>query len=168
MMNTASLQTAFVVTMTITTSLAGAGSEDPVAAVSPGFVLQTATSSEFLSVQGIAPQQNDAQSSQRPRSSRRQALLQTAHGQSMQEQALKDLGSALEAHGLVPLVALRMGCGLSQKALCEATGLPQPHISRLENGKVNNPDGATLQRLASAMGVSMDDVLAAIQQGAKT
>jgi DNA-binding Xre family transcriptional regulator len=167
MMNKANLQSAFVVTMTITTSLAGAGSEQSVVSVSPGFVLQAATSSEFLPAQGVGPQQSEAQSTQRPQSKRRQALLQTAQGQAMQAQALKDLGTALDAHGLVPLVALRMRCGLSQKALCEASGLPQPHISRLENGKVPNPDGATLQRLAQALGVRMDEVLSAIQGGAK-
>lgn len=108
-----------------------------------------------------------ARSTKRPQSKRRQALLKSAEGQAMQVQALKDLGSALDAHGLAPLVALRMRCGLTQKALCVATGLPQPHISRLENGKVPNPDGATLQRMAAALGVSMDEVMAAIQQGAK-
>jgi DNA-binding XRE family transcriptional regulator len=153
--------------MTITASHAGAHSEPLSAAVSSGFAVAAATKSTYLPAVGLAPVKADARATQRPLSKRRQALLQTAEGQAMQVQALKDLGGALEAHGLAPLVALRMRCGLTQKALCEATGLPQPHISRLENGKVLNPDSATLQRLAAAMGVSMDEVMAAIQQGAK-
>lgn len=166
MMNKANLQSAFVVTMTITASHVGVRNEPLAAAVLAGFAVSAATKSTYLQVVGAAPLQVDSRSTQRPLSKRRQALLQTAHGQALQVQALKDLGSALDAHGLAPLVALRMRCGLTQKALCEAAGLPQPHISRLENGKVPNPDGATLQRLAVAMGVSMDDVMTAIQQGA--
>jgi DNA-binding XRE family transcriptional regulator len=151
--------------MTVTASLVGHSSEPQVSAVTRGFVMPTATKSAYLPAVGGASDLADAGTTARPQSMRRQALLQTAQGQAMQLQALKDLGSALQAHGMAPMVALRMRCGLTQKALCEASGLPQPHISRLENGKVPNPDGATLQRLAAAMGVSMDDVMAAIQQG---
>ena len=102
----------------------------------------------------------------RPASRGRQALLQTDAGQAMQHRALKNLGDALDQHGLAPLAALRMRHGLTQKALCDASGLPQPHLSRLENGKVPNPDSATLERLADALGVGMDEVMRAIQQGA--
>jgi DNA-binding Xre family transcriptional regulator len=102
----------------------------------------------------------------RPTSRRRQALLQTEAGQALHQRALKDLGGALDQHGLAPLAALRLRHGLTQKALCDASGLPQPHLSRLENGRVTNPDAATLERLAAALGVSMDEVMKAIQQGA--
>jgi DNA-binding XRE family transcriptional regulator len=165
MMNTVSLQNAFVMTMTVSASLAGPSSDPQASAVTPGFAVAAATKSIYLPAVGVSPQQADVLSTQRPLSKRRQALLQTAQGQAMQVQALKDLGGALHSHGVAPLVALRMRCGLTQKALCEASGLPQPHISRLENGKVPNPDGATLQKLAAAMGMSMDDVMAAIEQG---
>jgi hypothetical protein len=167
MMNTVNLQSAFVVTMTITASHAGVRSEPMAAAVSAGFALPAATKAAYLPAIGSAPLLVDSRPTQRPLSKRRQVLLQTPQGQAMQVQALQDLGEALDAHGLAPLVALRLRSGLTQKALCEATGLPQPHISRLENGKVPNPDGVTLQRLAVAMGVSMDEVMSAIQQGAK-
>jgi DNA-binding Xre family transcriptional regulator len=167
MMNTVNLQSAFVVTMTITASHAGAHSDPMAAAVSAGFALPAATKAAYLPAIGSAPLLVDSRPTQRPLSKSRQALLQTPQGQAMQVQALQDLGEALDAHGLAPLVALRMRSGLTQKALCEATGLPQPHISRLENGKVPNPDGITLQRLAVAMGLSMDEVMSAIQHGAK-
>ena len=152
-------------TMTVSASLAGPSSDPQASAVTPGFTVAAATKSNYLPAVGISPQQADVLSTQRPLSKRRQAVLETAQGQAMQVQALKDLGVALQAHGMAPLIALRMRCGLTQKSLCEASGLPQPHISRLENGKVPNPDGATLKKLAAAMGVSMDDVMTAIQQG---
>jgi DNA-binding Xre family transcriptional regulator len=165
MMNTVSLQNAFVMTMTVSASLAGPSSDPQAFAVTPGFAVTAATKSIYLPAVGVSLQQADVMSKQRPLSKRRQALLQTAQGQAMQVQALKDFGGALQAHGMAPLVALHMRCGLTQKALGDASYLPQSHISRLENGKVPNPDGATLQKLAAAMGVSMDDVMTAIQQG---
>ena len=45
----------------------------------------------------------------------------------------------------------REEAGLTQEALEKQTGLPQSHISRLENG-VHSPSSATLKKIASATG----------------
>lgn len=50
--------------------------------------------------------------------------------------------------------ALREKAGLSQVELADRTGLPQSHISRLENGK-HSPSRYTLEKLAEAMGVDV-------------
>lgn len=103
----------------------------------------------------------------RPSTRRRDALLKTPEGQALHANAMSDLGAAFEAHGLSPMAALRMKKGWSQKALCDASGLPQPHLSRLENGKVPSPDLSTLNKLAQALGVPLAQVLTAVEQGAK-
>jgi DNA-binding XRE family transcriptional regulator len=41
--------------------------------------------------------------------------------------------------------------GLTQESLAELTGLPQSHISRLENG-LHSPSSATLEKIAKATG----------------
>ena len=165
MMKTVNLPHAFVVTMTVTASLASASSETNQTAVMPGFTHTASTQSTLLPTVRLRPATTEVHTG-RPTSSRRKALLETQAGQAMQQRALRDLGDALDHHGLAPLVALRLRQGLTQKALCDASGLPQPHLSRLENGKVANPDSATLGRLAEALGVTMDEVMEAIQQGA--
>jgi DNA-binding XRE family transcriptional regulator len=48
----------------------------------------------------------------------------------------------------------REEAGLTQDALEQATGLPQSHISRLENG-VHSPSSATLEKIAKATGKPM-------------
>ena len=48
---------------------------------------------------------------------------------------------------------------MSQKALCDATGLPQSTVSRIEKGEVAAPI-ETLDQLARAMNVSLSLVLA--------
>ncbi|GAB3423043.1 MULTISPECIES: helix-turn-helix domain-containing protein [Giesbergeria] len=113
----------------------------------------------------LRPLARNPAKTQRPTSRRRAELLATPAGQEMARAARESLGTALQSHGLASLAALRLQCGLSQKALSEACGLPQPHLSRLENGKVPNPDAATLEALALGLGVSVDKVLAAIRQG---
>lgn len=102
---------------------------------------------------------------QRPHSRRRAELLATPTGQAMAREARESLGTALQSHGMAPLAALRLRRGLSQKALSEVCNLPQPHLSRLENGKVSNPDAATLETLSRGLEVTVDEVLAAIRQG---
>ena len=164
MMKTVNLPHAFVVTMTVTASLASASSEGNQTAVMSGFTHTASTQSTLLPAVRLQPATTEVHTG-RPTSSRRKALLETHAGQAMQQRALKDLGDALDQHGLAPLVALRLRQGLTQKALCDASGLLQPHLSRLENGKVANPDSATIGRLAEALGVSMDEVMKAIQQG---
>lgn len=48
----------------------------------------------------------------------------------------------------------RESAGLTQEALEAVTGLPQSHISRLENG-VHSPSSTTLQKIANATGKPM-------------
>ena len=45
----------------------------------------------------------------------------------------------------------REDANLTQEALASSTGLPQSHISRLENG-VHSPSSATLEKIANATG----------------
>lgn len=47
---------------------------------------------------------------------------------------------------------------LTQKDLSHMTGIPQPTISQLEQGKLN-PSYKTIQRLATAMGKKVQVVL---------
>lgn len=148
--------------MTVTASLAfpANGAQQPV--VTPGFQsVQTVTQAP----QGLRQLARNPAKTQRPTSRRHTELLATPAGQEMARAARESLGTALQSHGLAPLAALRLRRGLSQKSLSEACGLPQPHLSRLENGKVPNPDSATLEALASGLRVSVDEVLAAIRQG---
>lgn len=51
---------------------------------------------------------------------------------------------------------LREQANLSQDELEALTGLPQSHISRLENGK-HSPSRYTLEKLADAMGVDVSE-----------
>ena len=48
----------------------------------------------------------------------------------------------------------RQRAGLTQAELAEKSGLPQSHISRLENAK-HSPSRATLEKIAAALGVSV-------------
>ena len=47
---------------------------------------------------------------------------------------------------------LRETAGLTQEELAEKSGLPQSHISRLENAK-HSPSRVTLEKIAKALGV---------------
>lgn len=48
--------------------------------------------------------------------------------------------------------ALRKEQGLTQEQLAQRSGLPQSHISKLENGK-HSPSALTLEKIARALGV---------------
>src|SRR5262249_30846685 len=50
----------------------------------------------------------------------------------------------------------RTEAGLTQTQLAEKSGLPQSHISRLENGQ-HSPSRATLERIAAALGRPVSD-----------
>ena len=52
------------------------------------------------------------------------------------------------------MIDARKAKGITQKELSERTGLAQGDISKLENGN-GNPSVRTLQRLASAMGMTL-------------
>jgi DNA-binding XRE family transcriptional regulator len=48
----------------------------------------------------------------------------------------------------------RRKAGLTQEVLAERAGIPQSHVSRLENGQ-HSPTSMTLERIADALGVSV-------------
>lgn len=52
---------------------------------------------------------------------------------------------------------LRNKAGLTQTQLAELSGLPQSHISRLENGE-HSPSFSTLGKLAKALGVEVSEL----------
>ncbi len=53
--------------------------------------------------------------------------------------------------------ALRKEKGMNQEQLAKASGLPQSHISRLENGQ-HSPSHKTISALAKALGVTTRDL----------
>ncbi len=57
------------------------------------------------------------------------------------------------------LLRLREARGLSQAALARAAEVSQALISRLEAGERQDAGGALLQRIARALGVTVDELL---------
>lgn len=51
----------------------------------------------------------------------------------------------------------RERAGLNQSQVAERSGLPQSHISRIENG-VHSPSRKTLEKLASALGIDISEL----------
>lgn len=64
--------------------------------------------------------------------------------------------------GARPLAALRLAVGLSQSELAERMNMQQPNVARLEK-RPGDPSLSTLQKLSKALGVSLDDVIAAVE-----
>jgi transcriptional regulator with XRE-family HTH domain len=56
------------------------------------------------------------------------------------------------------LETVRKRLKLSQKALSEASGVPQQTISAIETGQLKNPGIKTLRRLAATLGSNVDDI----------
>lgn len=52
---------------------------------------------------------------------------------------------------------LRKGANVTQEQLAEKSGLPQSHISRIENGEVS-PTRFTLEKIAKALGKTIGDI----------
>jgi DNA-binding XRE family transcriptional regulator len=65
------------------------------------------------------------------------------------------------------LAALRLSAGLSQSDLANSCSMSQPHISRYESGK-HEPGISVAKRLASAMGVTLEEFASAWQQTRKS
>jgi DNA-binding XRE family transcriptional regulator len=57
----------------------------------------------------------------------------------------------------------RKVAGLSQQELERKSGLPQSHISRLENGQ-HSPSFATLEKIAQALGIPVTELEPCIEQ----
>ena len=80
----------------------------------------------------------------------------------LEAQILKDgiPQAVVEAHVLhdVPMArAWREHLGLTQQAVCERAGLLQPALARIEAG--SKPRKATLEKLAAAMGITVEQLL---------
>jgi GTP diphosphokinase / guanosine-3',5'-bis(diphosphate) 3'-diphosphatase len=60
------------------------------------------------------------------------------------------------------LAALRLKRGWSQRTLADAIGVKQPHIARLESGH-NDPSLGTMRKLATALGVSVEELARELQ-----
>lgn len=52
---------------------------------------------------------------------------------------------------------LREKAGLTQSELAKLAGIPQPHLSRLENAE-HSPTHKTLSRIAKALGIPVGDI----------
>ena len=74
----------------------------------------------------------------------------------LQDPAVKDEYDALEPEFVIiqAMIDARKTKGITQKELSELTGIAQGDISKLENGN-GNPSIRTLQRIASAMGMTL-------------
>lgn len=62
------------------------------------------------------------------------------------------------------LAVLRLKHGWSQRTLADAIGVKQPHIARLESGQ-NDPSLGTMRKLAAALGVTIEDIVRALDSG---
>jgi DNA-binding Xre family transcriptional regulator len=151
-----------MLTMTVTASLASQGVSEnhgvkraPASAESPT-LSRTFRGSVFSDRQESIPGE-----SARPVSARRAALMSTDAGRAMAQDARKDIAAALDAHGISKVAALRLAAGLSQKELSAKTNILQPHISRLENGKVKTPELPTLMAISGALNVSLETLVMA-------
>jgi len=71
-----------------------------------------------------------------------------------------------EAFGRV-LRSYREGAGLSQEELAELTDLHRTYISLLERG-LNSPSLGTLFRLSQALGVTLTEMIAAVERALGT
>ncbi len=60
----------------------------------------------------------------------------------------------------------RRECGWKQQELARRTGFPQGTISNMERGRLDNPTQDTLNRLASAFGVTVEVLLRATSASA--
>ncbi len=66
--------------------------------------------------------------------------------------------------GAAGLAVLRLKHGWSQRTLADAVGVKQPHIARLESGQ-NDPSLGTMRKLAAALGVTIEEVVRALDSG---
>lgn len=59
----------------------------------------------------------------------------------------------------IKLEEIRTKRKLNQRQLSDASGVPQPMISDIENGNVQNPTIKTLFKLSSALKCTVDDLI---------
>lgn len=60
---------------------------------------------------------------------------------------------------MLGLTMQRQKAGWSQRELSERSGVPQPVISDIENGKIKSPTVSTAFKLAKALGVTIEDIV---------
>ena len=65
--------------------------------------------------------------------------------------------------GVRTLATLRLKAGLSQRQFAELCGVAQPHVSRYESG-LHEPGVFLAQKMAAVLGVSLDEIAAALHQ----
>jgi transcriptional regulator with XRE-family HTH domain len=58
---------------------------------------------------------------------------------------------------------MRLARGLSQQRLAEMSGLTQPHLAKIESGRLSI-QFATAVRLAEALGISVDDLRPLVEE----
>lgn len=76
--------------------------------------------------------------------------------------ARERLANQLDATGPTTLATLRLRCGFSQAALADMIGNSQPSYSKIEGGK-SDPQFTTLEKLAEALGISLEEVVRAFK-----
>jgi len=94
----------------------------------------------------------------RPRAQRRAQLLATEEGAALAGAVRQQLADAIGPHDIAPMAALRLRAGLSQEQLAALTGIAQPHLSRIENGRSESLTTNTLNKLAEALIADVGDV----------
>jgi DNA-binding XRE family transcriptional regulator len=77
--------------------------------------------------------------------------------------ARASLADALYPDDGVTLKTLRLKAGFTQIQLAAALETSQPHVARIESGR-QEPNLSTLRKLARVMGVSIDDLISAIDR----
>ena len=82
--------------------------------------------------------------------------------------ARRELSEILGADHVAPLAALRLARGMSQSQLSAMSGLPQPQISRLENGGQGDVMLSTVRTLALALTASLEQIARAIEGSKKS
>ena len=104
----------------------------------------------------------------RPGDSIRAELESSQDGSAVLAAARRELGEILGADHIAPLAALRLARGMSQSQLSAMSGLPQPQISRLENGGQGDVMLSTVRTLALALTASLEQIARAIEGSKKS
>jgi transcriptional regulator with XRE-family HTH domain len=90
-------------------------------------------------------------------------LASTPAGEEAVRAARRVLGDMLAMDDLSPLAGVRLRAGLSQEDVYRRTGIMQPQLSRLENGRTPQPSAGTIEMLANAYAVTMEEVMSALK-----
>src|SRR5437764_5621940 len=62
----------------------------------------------------------------------------------------------------------RKRAGLTQQALCQKSGLSYSTLAKIERGAIKTPSVFTIKQIASTLGISLDDLLATVQDARPT